>query len=91
MLYAIAYDIVDDRRRGRVARVLRGYGERVQRSVFECLLDPEVLADLLRRVDKEIDPAEDRIRVYPICKACSEKVVIRGSGELTKEVEVYIV
>ena len=36
--YAVAYDITDDRERGRVDKVLRGYGMRVQKSVFECRL-----------------------------------------------------
>jgi len=36
--YAIAYDIADDRERLRVDKLLRGFGMRVQKSVFECRL-----------------------------------------------------
>jgi len=38
--YLIAYDITDDRRRGRVAKSLSTYGDRVQYSVFVCDLKP---------------------------------------------------
>lgn len=36
--YIITYDISDDRLRRRMARLLEGFGERVQRSAFECRL-----------------------------------------------------
>lgn len=35
----ITYDISDDKCRRMLERCLRGYGKRVQRSVFECLID----------------------------------------------------
>lgn len=35
----VAYDISDDRRRNRLHRLLRGFGEPVQRSVFLCWVD----------------------------------------------------
>lgn len=36
--YAVCYDITDDRERARVDKTLKGYGLRVQKSVFECHL-----------------------------------------------------
>lgn len=36
MIVVVAYDIVDDGRREDVARLVSGYGPRVQLSVFEC-------------------------------------------------------
>lgn len=36
--YAIVYDLTDDRERARVDRIIKGYGFRVQKSVFECRL-----------------------------------------------------
>ena len=38
MFYLVCYDIVSDYRRNKVSQLLEGYGIRVQRSVFECLL-----------------------------------------------------
>lgn len=36
--YAVVYDITNNRERTRVAKVLKGFGFRVQKSVFECRL-----------------------------------------------------
>ena len=49
-LYVATYDISHTGRRSRVARILQGYGRRIQRSVFELWLEPEDLPDLRRRV-----------------------------------------
>lgn len=37
-LFVVTYDISDDRERYRIDKVLKGYGFRVQKSVFECRL-----------------------------------------------------
>jgi len=74
-----AYDIADDRRRDRVARLLQGYGTRVQASVFELLLDTDDLDRLERRVRRAIDPQTDRVRLYPVCAACAAKVLDWGA------------
>jgi CRISPR-associated protein Cas2 len=50
MFYLICYDIADDRRRDRVSRFLEGYGLRIQKSVFECVLTPDQSALLQRRL-----------------------------------------
>ena len=39
MFYLVCYDIVSDRRRNKVSKLLEAYGLRVQKSVFECVLD----------------------------------------------------
>lgn len=65
-LYLICYDIVDNRRRNRVAKVLTGYGMRVQKSVFECFLNEPRLKALRQRLKKEIKAAEDQIRIYDL-------------------------
>lgn len=49
-LYVAAYDISRDSRRIRVAEILREYGRRVQRSVFEIEVEPEELDELRFRV-----------------------------------------
>ena len=37
--YLVCYDIADDKRRTAIAEVCKGYGERVQYSVFRCHMD----------------------------------------------------
>ncbi|PFG73560.1 CRISPR-associated endonuclease Cas2 [Tepidiforma thermophila] len=62
--YAIAYDIPDNRRREALATWLEGWGERVQRSVFEFQLRPSEFARMLAGIRARIDPAVDQVRVY---------------------------
>jgi CRISPR-associated protein Cas2 len=47
-----------------VARVCQNYGQRVQWSVFECLVDPAQWTALRARLEREIDPDEDSLRFY---------------------------
>ena len=77
--WVVAYDIPDDRRRTRLAKALEGYGDRVQDSVFEVALPNDNLLERLKyEVLKEISPAEDLVRLYPLCSSCGEKVLDLG-------------
>jgi CRISPR-associated protein Cas2 len=91
MLYAVSYDIVEDRRRLHVAHTMLDYGARVQKSVFECNLEPEQLSQLVDRLQPIINVAEDSVRVYPICGNCKETIRILGQGRVTEDPEVYII
>ncbi len=69
----VSYDIPDDRRRGKVCRLLKDFGERVQYSVFECRLRPRELARLQERLRPLLVPKEDDVRFYRLCEACRRK------------------
>ncbi len=65
----VAYDVSTEtsagrRRLRRVAKACEGYGQRVQKSVFECALTEVQLERLLQRLVREIEPAQDSLRVY---------------------------
>lgn len=64
-LYVAAYDVTDDRRRNRVARVLTEFGHRVQLSVFVVDVAPDDLPDLRRRVG-EVLAREDQFDLFPV-------------------------
>ncbi len=70
----IAYDIRDPKRWRQVYRILRGYGGRLQLSVFECLLSETQLAELRERLDPVLDHARDRLLIARLCSRCSEGV-----------------
>lgn len=57
----IAYDIVDDRRRDRVAVALQAHGERVQYSVFMVDGRPASFVRLRAGIAALIDPAVDTV------------------------------
>ncbi|MBG0776139.1 MAG: CRISPR-associated endonuclease Cas2 [Desulfovibrionaceae bacterium] len=69
MLVLVSYD-VDTRDRGgarrlrRVARACCDWGQRVQYSVFECLVDPGQWEHLRARLVQEIDAERDSLRFY---------------------------
>jgi CRISPR-associated protein Cas2 len=51
-IYIAAYDVTCDRERDRVAKILEGFGMRLQKSVFECRLTRSGKERLLRRVEE---------------------------------------
>ena len=69
MMVLVTYDVntqtVEGRRRlRRVAKRCQNRGQRVQNSVFECLVDPAQWADLRQLLTKEIDEEKDSLRFY---------------------------
>ena len=65
----ISYDVAltnktGARRLRRVANACKDYGQRVQYSVFECILDPAQWVKLRDRLIGEIDKEQDSLRFY---------------------------
>lgn len=89
MFYVISYDIIDDKKRAKVADTLLDFGKRVQYSVFECELTDVYLENLVRKLKKIISP-EDSIRIYSLCSQCSKSIRILGVGNITKDEYVVI-
>lgn len=90
-MYVLVYDVVDDRRRGRLHRALKDYGTPVQRSVFEFDLTATEAAAMLGRVEALISPEEDTVRLYRLCSACLAETRILGEGTLSLDPDFYIV
>lgn len=78
MFYVICYDITRDRRRNKVAHILEGYGMRVQKSVFECVLTPEQKEMVQKRINRYIKPEEDQVRFYPMSPRYRKQVLVIG-------------
>lgn len=57
----ICYDIINDRRRTRIADALSEFGDRVQYSVFVVDISPARLLQVKSRLNTIIDPGEDSI------------------------------
>lgn len=78
----VTYDVATDssagrRRLRRVATLCLAHGQRVQLSVFECRLNDGQLEAFEERLQQEIDPEEDSIRIYVL------------PGERNRRVRVY--
>lgn len=91
MFTIISYDIVQDKRRTRVMKLLQGYGTRVQYSVFECYLTAKQLDKIGRELRKLIDLDTDSVRCYVLDEAARKRIRIVGIGNVTVQQAVYLV
>lgn len=69
MFVLVSYDVATitpggQRRLRRVAKACRNFGQRVQFSVFECIVDPAQWAKLRQQLVDEIDEETDSLRFY---------------------------
>ena len=78
----VVYDISDDRRRTKLHDALLDFGTPVQYSVFECLLTTKQEQRMRSRVQKVIRPKKDRVRFYPLCANCVERVQVTSGKEV---------
>ncbi len=76
----VSYDVVHNLRRARLAKYLKGYLERVQKSVFEGEIADRMLEKLTQGIAKEINQEEDTVRIYTLCERCISGVEIIGTG-----------
>lgn len=69
MMVLVTYDVRTETKEGRrrlrrVAKACENRGQRVQKSVFECLLEPAQWKKLRHRLIEEIEEEEDSLRFY---------------------------
>ena len=69
MMVLVTYDVntetaAGEKRLRKVAKACENYGQRVQNSVFECLIDPARLKILQATLEKLIDKEKDSLRYY---------------------------
>jgi len=69
MFVLVSYDVATSdeggaKRLRRVAKTCKNYGQRVQYSVFECIVDPAQWTMLRQQLIDEIEPEYDSLRFY---------------------------
>lgn len=79
MMVLVAYDVstvekAGQRRLARVAKTCLNYGQRVQNSVFECIVTPDQWVQFRRELIDEIDESTDSLRFYFLGGRHQEKV-----------------
>ena len=85
MFYIISYDIPDDRRRNKLAKVLKGYGTRVQHSVVEAHLNNTQFEELKHAVNGIIDPSQDSVHYYTLCSDCTDRIEESTDDEVASD------
>lgn len=80
----VAYDVNTESAAGhkrlrRVARICENHGQRVQNSLFECLVDPAQWTALRNRLIGETDQEKDSLRFYYLGKNWQRRVEHTGA------------
>jgi len=91
MLIVLAYDISDNRRLAKVAKVCEDYGVRVQYSVFECHLNEWQFNNLWKQILELIDEKQDRVVAYKIDAKNAKQTVTAGTMVCSEQVICYLV
>jgi CRISPR-associated protein Cas2 len=92
MPYVVAaYDVRDDGRRLRVARVLKNVMDRIQKSVFEGDLDVDRLERVEARARRHINEREDSLRFYVLCARCAGGIRSYGVAFVPDQPDVFVV
>ena len=87
MFYVISYDIPNDRRRSQLAKVLKGFGTRVQYSVFEAHLNRTQYEQLKRAVARVIDFSKDSVLLKRMPTLAP---VVLSYADMTEQTELDI-
>jgi CRISPR-associated protein Cas2 len=91
MMVVVAYDVNTEtaagrRRLRRVAIACQSFGQRVQYSVFECMVNEADYVRLQARLKKEMDAKHDSVLLYVIEDAARRKIVHLGVNK-PREIE----
>lgn len=87
-LVLIIYDIIDNKRRTKMVKMLESYGIRVQKSAFEALLSTKQYKEVLVKILKIADE-EDNVRLYRLNS--SNEVIYLGDSDTIYEEDLVII
>jgi CRISPR-associated protein Cas2 len=80
-LIIVTYDIADPKRWRKVFKLMNGYGEWLQLSVFQCRLAPVRLAQLRARLDELIHHQDDHVLLIDLGSADNVKPRVASLGK----------
>lgn len=91
MRVLIAYDISRDGARAHASAILQQWGDRIQKSVFLCHINPVDLRDVMTRIERIIDFQTDALMALPVCATCHDKVTFLGQYHETPASPCWVV
>lgn len=80
-IYLVTYDIADAKRLRKIHKLLRGYGEWLQYSIFQCQLSPMDRAELMAELDLLIHHNRDHVLLFDLGQVHSVKLKISSLGK----------
>ena len=88
----VCYDITDNKRRVKIAKILEDYGVRAQYSVFECVIDEKHYNEMKERILAVMEEETDKVYFYNLCLKCQQDIETYGIREISEDIcEVYII
>lgn len=86
MIVVVAYDVSTETKEGRrrlrrVAQACKDYGQRVQKSVFECVVRDRDWVQFRHRLLGEFEPKEDSLRFYFLDELSRARTEHHGVGK----------
>ena len=69
-IYLVVFDISDNRERRRIGKYLLKFGNRIQRSVFEIIIDDLYQRERMMRKLAQLTTEPEGIRLYRLCENC---------------------
>ncbi|MBS0212456.1 MAG: CRISPR-associated endonuclease Cas2 [Proteobacteria bacterium] len=80
-VYLVTYDIRDDKRWRRIFKLMKGFGDWLQLSVFQCRLSRRRHAELIALLDGMIKHGDDALLVIDLGPADKVKPRVVSLGE----------
>lgn len=78
MFYIIAYDTSSDKRRRKMAKAIKAYAKRVQKSVYEACIERNEYIKMIEAIEKVIDGKDDNVRIYNVPKDALDAITVYG-------------
>jgi CRISPR-associated protein Cas2 len=77
----VCYDISADAARARVSAYLQQWRNRIQRSVFVCVIGSDEVDTVRNRLMSMINTSTDTVHLLPTCSTCWPKLIVLGQAE----------
>jgi CRISPR-associated protein Cas2 len=86
-LYVVTYDITDDKRWRRLFKLMRGYGEWLQLSVFQCRLSRSRQIELVAQINEILKLADDHLLMLDLGPAENVRPKVTSIGKAFAAIE----
>jgi len=89
----VCYDFVSNTKRARFAKFLKGYGNKIQYSVYAINNSKRVLQNMLTEIEhsyKKSFENTDHILIFEVCETCKKKIHRYGAASHEIEDVVYL-
>jgi CRISPR-associated protein Cas2 len=85
--YIVTYDIADDRRWRRLFKIMHGFGEWLQLSVFQCRLSRRRRAELETQLRELVKTGEDHVLLIDVGPADKMDLAVASIGKIFAKIE----